>query len=100
MSTDGEDVLNKTKPVKTIGQQQLRWGLVGVILSLYAGHLLRPRSVSAVVADQGRTWPVIGPPWLRPPLNLLTPTSEVEVGGEGQRPVKPVELSDVTAAER
>lgn len=100
MSTDGEDVPKKTKPAKTIGQQQLGWGLVGVIFSLHSGHLLRTRSVSAVVAEQGRTWAVIGPPRLRPPLDLLTPTSEVEVRAEGQRPVKPVELSDVTDAER
>ncbi|MEQ2268371.1 hypothetical protein XENORESO_019470 [Xenotaenia resolanae] len=100
MSTDGGDVLKKTKPAKTIGQQQLRCALVGVIFSLYSGHLLRPRSVSAIVTERGRTWAVIGPPWLRPPLNLLTPTSEMEVGAEGQRPVKPRDLSDDTAAER
>lgn len=56
--------------------------------------------MSAVVAEKARTWAVICPPWLQPPLNLLTPTSEVEVEAEGQRPVKPEELSDVTAAQR
>lgn len=31
MSANGGDVPNKTKPAKTIDQQQFRWGLGGVI---------------------------------------------------------------------
>jgi len=100
ISTDGRDVPKETKPAKTMGQKQLGgWGWGGVIFSLFFDHLLCHRSVSLIVAERGRSWAVIGPSWLRP---LLTsdPTSEEEVGTEGQMPFKPDELGDVTAAER
>lgn len=70
----------------------------GVIFS-FSVHLLCPRSVILAVADCGWSWTVIGPSRLRP---LLTPdpSSEEEVGIEGQMPFKLDELSDVTAADR
>lgn len=62
-------------------------------------HLLCPRSVSLLVAECSWSWTVIGPPRLRPFLTP-DPSSEEEVGTEGQMPFKPDELSDVTAADR
>lgn len=93
-------MLNETKPAKTIDQQQLEWmGGWVVSFSFFSVHLLRPRSVSLVVAECGWSWTVIGPSRLRP-LLTLDPSSEEEVRTEGQMPSKPDELSDVTAADR
>ena len=50
-------------------------------------------------SSSGWSWTVIGPSWLRPVLTP-DPSSEEEVGTEGQTPFKPDELSDVTAAAR
>lgn len=67
----------------------------GVIFS-FSVHLFCPRSVILATAECGWSWTVIGPSRLRP---LLTsdPSSEEEVGNEGQMLD---DLSDVTAADR